>query len=73
MAMGGSALPFVFVAKSPCGDCDGGGIAGRRAGAVLAAGAVGVAAGAASSAMAADEGELLNFAATVRRIAIKTT
>ena len=50
--VGGSALPSVFVAKSSCGGCAGGGISGR-AGAVLAAGAVGAAVEAASAAMAA--------------------
>ena len=65
VTVGASVLPSVFVAKSPCGDCEGGGIAGRTAGAVLAAGAVGAAVGAASSAMAAGGDNFIEFSETL--------
>ena len=61
---GVSVLPSVFVAKSPCGDCEGGGIAGGRAGAVLAASAVGAAVEAASSSMAAGGDSLMESSET---------
>ena len=54
-----SVFPSVFVVKSPCEGCDEAGAAGRRAGAVFAAGAVGAAVEAESSAMAA-RGSSLN-------------
>ena len=60
-----SVLPSVFVAKSPCGDCEGGGIAGKRAGAVLAAGAVGAAVEDASSAMAAGGNSVMESSETM--------
>ena len=68
IAVAGSAFPSVFVAKSPCGDWEGDGIAGR-AGTALAAGAVVVATGAAVSATAANEGELLSSAESDKRSA----
>ena len=64
VAVGASVLPSVFVAKSCCGGWEGGGIAGRRAGAVLAAGAVSAAVWTASSTMAAGRDNLIEFSET---------
>ena len=60
VTVGAPVFPSVFVAKSPCKGCDEAGVAGSRAGAEVAAGAVGAVvagadAGAELSAMAASE------------------
>ena len=70
VAVGTSVLPSVFVANSPCEGCDEAGAAGRRAGAVLAVGAVGAAVEAESSAMAAGGSSLNEIPVKKREVKV---